>query len=64
MPTLNDIIRALIRAGVMRWLIVGFGCCCMVVLNCFKSNSPADAAGNVIFGVLILAAMFAPMKKE
>ncbi len=63
MPTFDEILDAMKRHGIIRGAIVGFGIFCIVVLNLFKSTPAIDLGGNILFGVLILLAMFIPMKK-
>ncbi len=63
MPTFDEILEVMKRHGIIRGAIVGFGIFCIVVLNLFKSTPAIDLGGNILFGVLILLAMFIPMKK-
>ena len=60
MPTLRDFVEALKRHGAGKIAIVSFGLVCLVVVNCFKSTNNIDVVSNIVFGVLIVAAMLIP----
>ena len=64
MPTLQDIVEALKRGGIGRIGTILFGLLCLIIINLFKSDPVVDAGGNILFGLLIAAAMFLPFKKE
>lgn len=63
MPTFDEILNAMKRHGIVRGAIVGFGIFCLIVINLFKSTPVVDLGGNILFGVLIVLAMFIPMRK-
>jgi hypothetical protein len=64
MPTLNDIIEAARRYGFGRVATVLFGLACMVTINLFRSTPAVDTAGNIVFGLLIAAAIFLKKKED
>ncbi len=64
MPTFSDLMQALSRLGLGRIITVGFGLCCLVIVNLFRSSPTVDTISNLVFGGLIAIAVFLPGKKE